>query len=447
MATPVTSTTSLTRSLRAPGLIVHYVSSVIGVGVLIIPGHAAEAAGPLSLVAWLLLIVYSYPFALIFARLSMLYPTSRGIPEFIERAFGRRPAQISSVFLVLTLLVANPVLGLAAIRYLFTIWDPDPSNLTVIGYGFLVVLASILFNLLGIKVSTRLQATLLTVLVAFLVVVIAVSLPHAEPANLTPFAPHGWGALGSALIICFFGFIGWENAAPVAEEVVDPPRTFPRAIFLAVFLVGALYFLMAVTVILVVPADVASGEQITAFTTLLKIASGQSIAIVGNIVAVVLLILATNAWVLGTSRVIYATARDGLLPAALTRVSRRNGVPYGALLFLIPGYGVFLGILALTGRDETLIITASSAAFLLIFLVTFLAARKLLVGRGIRALNMTIIVVTVVIIPFFRDSLLYAVAFFLIAFLLITMRGRTTTPEAEEPSAEEPSTEEVSSRD
>ncbi|GGN78676.1 amino acid permease [Actinoplanes lobatus] len=426
MTASETKQSSLTRSLRAPGLIVHYVTSVIGVGVLIIPGHAAAAAGPLSLLAWLILVIYSYPFALIFARLSMRHPTSRGIPAFIEHAYGRRASQVSSVFLVLTLLVANPVLGLAAFRYLYTIWDPAPSNLMVIGYGFLFVLGSILFNLLGIKVSTRVQAVLLGCLIGFLVLVIVVSLPHADTGNLTPFAPHGWMSVGSALIICFFGFIGWENAAPVAEEVVDPQRTFPRAIFLAVFLVGVLYFMMALTVVLVVPSEAASGEQITAFSTLLKIASGRSIAIVGNIVAVILLVLATNAWVLGTSRVIYATARDGLLPKVLTKVSARHSVPWAALLFLVPGYGVFLAILAISGEDETMIITASSAAFLVVFLVTFLAARKILVGRGIRALNMIVIVVTAAILPFFGESLLYAGAFFVIALGLILLRERRT---------------------
>ncbi|OLF11289.1 APC family permease [Actinophytocola xanthii] len=416
--------TELRRSIRVPGLVVHYVTSVIGTGILILPGHAAAEAGPLSLVAWVVLVIYSYPLGLVFARLSIRHPTSRGIAEFIEYAFGGRAARWTSSFLMLTLLVANPVLGLAAARYLLGSWDPEPDTLAVAGVGFLLMVGSILFNLLGVKVSGRVQGLVLGALVGFLVVVMVISLPHADPANLQPVAPHGWLAAGQALIICFFGFIGWENAAPVAEEVVEPRRTYPRAILWAVLAVGALYLAMSVTVVLVLPAGATEGSQITAFATLLQVASGREVALVGNVVAIVLLLLASNAWVMGTSRVVYSAARDGMLPSALARTSGRDAVPYAALLALVPGYAVPVGLLALTGSTETRLITATSAAFLLIFLATFLAARRLLSGRGIRLCVLLVTVGTVAILPFFGTSLLYAAALIGVAFLLTLPRGR-----------------------
>ena len=116
-----------------------------------------------------------------------------------------------------------------------------------------------------------------------------------------------------------------------------------------VLAVGALYLTMSITIMLVLPSGVGGGgRQLTAFATLLQVASGHEISQVGSVVAVVLLLLATNAWVLGTSRVIYSAARDGLLPVMLTKVSRRAGTPFAALLFLIPGYGTPIGILATT---------------------------------------------------------------------------------------------------
>src|SRR5918999_3043181 len=350
MATTQLESTNLQRSLHVPGLVAHYITSVIGVGVLILPGHAAAAAGPLSLAAWALLTLYSYPLALIFARLSVRHPTSRGIAEFIEDAFGPRAADLVAALLMLALIIANPVLGLAAARYLLNIWDATPGIPQIVLIGYLIMVGSILVNLLGLKVSSRVQTGVLTTLIGFLVIVIVIATPEAEAANLDPFAPHGWLALGQAIIICFFGFLGWENAAPVAEEVVDPHRTFPRAILLATFGVGALYLAMAVTIILVLPPGAGEGKRITAFATLLQVASGREMSQVGNVVAIVLLLLATNAWVLGTSRVVFSSAREGMLPAVLTKVSR--GVPYGALLFLIPGYGVPVGLLALTRSSE-----------------------------------------------------------------------------------------------
>lgn len=415
-------TQQLTRTLRVPGLTIHYVTSVIGTGVLILPGHAAAVAGPVSLVAWIALACYSYPLALIFAQLSTRFPTSRGIPQFVEYAFGPGPARFVSCFLVVTLLIANPVLGLAAGRYLLGIWDPNPSSGAVVGVGFLIVIGSILFNLTGVRLSSKIQGITLVVLVVFLVAVMAVAIPSAEPANLRPFAPHGWDALGSAMIICFFGFIGWENAAPVAEEVVDPARTYPRAILVAVLAVGVLYIAMAATVLLVLPPAMGEGEQITAFSTLLQVASGHSVGIVGNVVAIVLLVLATNAWVLGTSRVVYATARDGLLPRGLTRVRGRDGVPWLAILALIPGYSVPVGLLAITGSAETRLITATSSAFLLLFLVTLCSAWRLQQARGLRAGIGVVAVATAAIVPFVGVSVFYAGGLVVIAALMVAFR-------------------------
>ncbi|MFE0028545.1 APC family permease [Amycolatopsis sp. NPDC059021] len=409
---------TLQRSMGVSGLVIHYVTSVVGVGILILPGHAAAEAGPLSLLAWALLILYSYPLALTFARLSAQYPSASGIACFVSSGLGARAGRWVGSFLVLSLLIANPVLGLAASRYLLNMWDPDPSALKVVALGFAIMVGSVLFNLFGVKTSSFVQGAVLVALVTFLVVVMTIAMPSADPAHLTPFAPHGWSSIGAALIVCFFGFIGWENAAPVAEEVVDPRRTFRKAIALAVFVIGFLYLTMAATIVLVVPPGAAEGSQITAFTTLLRIVSGETLARVGGIVAVVLLLLATNAWVLGTSRMIYSSARNGLLPAALTKVSARRNVPYVALLSLIAGYGVPVGLLAVTGSTEERLITATSAAFLLIFLVTFVAAHRLLTGRGARAGNIGVGIVAAAMLPFFGTSLIYAAVLTVLALLM-----------------------------
>jgi amino acid efflux transporter len=405
----------LERTLGVPGLTVHYITSVIGTGVLILPGQAAHGAGPLSLAAWALLVAFSYPFALVFARLSVRHPTSQGIPGVIQLAFGPRWSRLTSTYLMLTLVVTNPVLGLAAARYLLSMWYPAPANLQVAAAGFGFVGLSVLFNLLGIRASARVQAAVLGALIVFLVLVMAVALPHARAARLTPVAPHGWTALGPALIICFFGFIGWENAAPVAGEVINPRRTFPRAIRRAVATVGFLYLSMALTVVLVLPRDTTGSQQITAFSTLLQIATGHALSQAGDMVAVVLLVLSMNAWTLGTSRVVYSQARTGLLPRRLARVSGRGNAPRAALLALLAGYAVPVGALMLSGRDESTLITASSAAFLLIFLISFLAARRLLEGRAIRWCIRLVTAGTLAFLPFSGVSMLYAAAIAILA--------------------------------
>ncbi|MEV6042669.1 APC family permease [Streptomyces xanthochromogenes] len=409
---------ALRRHIGVPGLVVHYLTSVLGVGLLVIPVLAWTTAGPLSLLAWGILIVYSYPFALVFAKLSTLHPTSKGVAQFVEVAFGRRAGRVAALYLLMTLLAANPVLGLIAGRYLLAALAPGASNRASLAAGALVILGCIALNLLGLKVSGRVQLGVLAVVVGVLCAVITLALPQGGTANLGPFAPHGWSALGDCLLICFFGFIGWENAAPVAEEVRDPARTFPRGILWAVCVVGVLYFAMALTVALTLPADQSTQEQLTGFTRLLRLATGADHSTLGYLVAAVLLVLTTNAWCLGTSRVVFALAREGIVPRGLSRVSPRTGTPSRAVLALVPGYSLTLGLLVATDSNESVLIKASSAAYLLVFLLAFLSAMRLVRTGPMRWTIRLVTAVTVLMLPFMGISVGYAAAMLAAAMLV-----------------------------
>ncbi|MFG2718913.1 APC family permease [Streptomyces sp. NPDC048416] len=428
----------LRRHIGVPGLVVHYLTSVLGVGLLVIPVLAWTTAGPLSLLAWAVLILYSYPFALVFARLSTLHPTSKGVAQFVEVAFGRRAGRVAALYLLMTLLAANPVLGLIAGRYLVAALAPGASNRTSLAAGAVVILACVALNLLGVRISGRVQLAVLVVVTGALCAVMVLALPRGSTAGLTPVAPHGWSALGDSLLICFFGFIGWENAAPIAEEVRDPARTFPRGILCAVCVVGVLYFAMALTVALTLPSGQNTEEGLTGFTRLVRTALGGDHTTAAYLVASVLLVLTTNAWCLGTSRVVFALAREGIVPRGLSRISPRTGTPSRAVLALVPGYSLTLGLLAATDSNESVLIKASSAAYLLVFLLAFLSAVRLVRTGPMRWTNYLVAAVTVLMLPFMGVSVGYAAAMFAVAMLVeswLTRRERgrahgATTPRA-----------------
>jgi amino acid efflux transporter len=96
-------------------LAVYYISSLVGVGMLIAPGIALRAAGPASLVAWLLLTLAALPIAGVFARLSAAYPDSAGVSYLVRRAFGWRPGTTIGFLLLVLNWTGNPILGLAAV--------------------------------------------------------------------------------------------------------------------------------------------------------------------------------------------------------------------------------------------------------------------------------------------------------------------------------------------
>ena len=406
----------LQRTVGIPGLLAYYVSSVVGVGILVIPAIAAQIAGPASLLSWLALSLLSYPFALLFAQMSIMYPDSSGIAMFVEKAFGVRLGKTVAVLLMCTMIVGNPVMGIATARYLQNILGfPDGWPLLLVSCG--MMLFSVLFNLLGLKFGSKIQTLVLLLLIIGLLGIILFAIPHARVEYLIPFAPHGWPSVGFSAVICFFSFLGWENVSSIAEEVINPQRTFNFVISWAVVIVGLLYISIASIFIMVIPPQELQGK-FTVISALLQVVSGERAAYIGSMIAVILLILSTNAWILGASRLMYSLARDSVLPNKLAYISRTTGVPANALYTLAICYTLVLLVLFLSHSDERSLINFANSNFLIVYLCASLAGIKLFRTRDIRILTLVALVATGVFLPFFRIGLLYSAAIFSLAYFL-----------------------------
>lgn len=231
----------LERRLGVTGLAVHFVCSVLGAGILILPGIALVLAGPASILAWVFLVGFSFLFAWVLARLSVEYPDCHGLPLFVRNAFGPDWERGLAALLALAMAAGViPVYGIAAARRLAAL-GLVPADAPPAVIGGAVILAAIALNLAGLQLGLRLQTAMVGVVVAVLVCAIVLAAPHARPVDVLAVPPDGWSAVGLAIAVCFFAVIGWENAAPMAEEVADPARTVPRAAMLAATLVGLLY--------------------------------------------------------------------------------------------------------------------------------------------------------------------------------------------------------------
>lgn len=376
--------TQLRKVLGTRDLIVYYMSTLVGSGILVVPGIALELAGPASLLAWLILAVVSFPIAAAFARFSAEYPSAAGTSYLIRRAFGDRLGASSGLFLLLLNLVVNPVLGLAAARYFAALmgWHGHTVILLV---GFAAMSLGVVANMLGLRLASQVQLVLVFSLIVGLVAVIVVSAPAAQPERLTPFAPYGWGAVGTAVLVCFFSFFGWEHVSHVADEVRDPQRSFPRAALIVAGIIGTLYCTLALVITLVVPPRTDT-DTTAVLAALLRFSHGEDAARFGAALAVFLIVVNINAWVLGASRLLYAMARDGAAPRRLATVSRRTGTPMAALWVVWGCYALDIGGMYVLGGDEHDLIPFASASTLVVYLLTFAAGRRLFTNRAMRTL-------------------------------------------------------------
>jgi amino acid efflux transporter len=380
-------------SLGIAGLTVHLMGSVLGAGILILPGAALHMAGPASIVAWAGLIAFSYAFAWTLVRLSIENQDCHGLALFARRAFGVPWERSIGLLLALAVITMPPTYAIAAAQYLAALslvppyWPPQ-----LIGIG--VVLLGVGLNLVGLQLGTRVQIILVSTIAAMLLTAVAAALPAANPGHLVPFAPNGWAAVGSAMALCFFSVLGWENAAPLYKEVRDPTQTLPRAVLLAVTLVGTLYLALTATIALTFAwtdeTSLASPVSIMLATTI-----GTFGRRGGDLIALVLLFVCANAWHLTLTRLLHAFSCNRMLPVWCSRTSSFSGAPVRICLLAAAAYVVLL--LGFWTYDvlAPMVMGLTSAMFLVVYAVTLLAACKLLkptTERAIAILSLTAVI-------------------------------------------------------
>src|SRR6266436_1420338 len=308
-----------------------YMSSVLGSGVLVLPGLAAQIAGPASLVAWVALSIISYPLAYTFASLSARRPESGGVYSFARESLGPGAASAVGWLFILWYVTGAPVVTVIAASYLSYAFPLTRTEIFLI--AGLLTLGAFLVNYRGIVVSSRVQLAVIVAIVGLLVTAVVASAPSVNPANFTPFLPNGYVPIGVSAALIFWSYLGYENVSNVAEEFKNPEKDFHRSILFSVIVIGLLYISVAVAT--VGTRAYTAGGSVAPFAVMLSNALGIYGAIGTAILAVIIIFGTMNAYTTGISRVIYATAKDGGLPRMLDRVNRRTQVPDRSLMLLL----------------------------------------------------------------------------------------------------------------
>ena len=343
-----------------------YVGALLGPGLLVLPGLAAAQAGPASILAWIGLLVLSGLVAVVFARFGVMHSSAAGVARYARLGLGPWAGRAVGWCFLGGIVSGAPVVCYLGAGYLAELLGAGPGLTAVAGGVMLLVVLGI--SLRGIRTSTAVQLVLVGVLVLVIGVAVVGALPSARAANWTPFAPHGWSAIGSAATVLMLSFVGWEAIAPLTDRFADPGRQLPRVIGAAFAITTVVYLALAAVTVAVLGGGAGTSVPLAG---LLSRAIGGSGSAVAAGTAVLLTIGTANAYLAGG--------------ATLARTLTGGRGPAFPRWFLAAMAASGVAGLALIGSGTVSVAAAvrvSSAFFLVVYLGCMVAGYRLLGGAA-----------------------------------------------------------------
>jgi APA family basic amino acid/polyamine antiporter len=305
-----------------------------------------------------------------YAEATVMYPEAGGSSSFARHAFNELVSFIAAWGQMLNYVITVAISAYFVPHYLAVFWEPlgeAPGD--IIG-GALLISGLALLNIRGSQESAKLNLILAVADLATQVVLVGIGVflvlsPQVLVDNVHLGVAPSWSDFALGIAVGMIAYTGIETISNMAEEAKDSGRTIPRSVGITVAVVLGLYLLIPVVALSAMPVTQdAAGHYSTALGT--EFANDPILGIVENlglsdgltealrfyvgVLAAVILLIATNAGLIGVSRLTYSMGQHRQLPEGLRQVHPRYRTPYIAILVfsavamvtLIPGKTDFL---------------------------------------------------------------------------------------------------------
>ncbi len=345
----------LRRTLGPLHLVLLGIGCILGAGIYVLPGTAAaNFAGPAVMISFVLAGTACALTALCYAELASTMPVSGSSYSYCYAAIGEVFAWGLGWILMLEYTLASSTLAVGFSSYLTSllrdfgvvvppylaaplVGGTDGFSLNVLAVLAIAAVTSVLCA--GVRQSAGANAFLVVVKVTVLVVVISVGIGAIDTANWEPFVPphegefsFGWPGIVRAASILFFAYLGFETVSTAASESRNPQRDMPVGILGALFVCTALYLAVAAVLTGVVPyRELGVADPVAVAVDRMGHPGVAVFVKVGALMGLASVLL-VNAY--GQSRITFQMSRDGMLPAAFSRVHERFRTPYRGIIML-----------------------------------------------------------------------------------------------------------------
>jgi APA family basic amino acid/polyamine antiporter len=335
--------------------------TTLSAGFFLLPGLAAEGAGPALPLAYVIAAVPLVPAIFSNIELATAMPRAGGIYYFIDRSLGPLMGTISGLgtWLALALKAAFALIGMGAYINLFL------PNLDLF---YLAIACALLFaavNLRGARRAGRFQTTMVFGLLLLLTWFMG-GIFHVRGEAFADFFRTGGGSLFATAGMVYISYVGITNVASISEEIKDPGRNLPLGVFLSLVTALLVYVVGTTVMVGVIPTDDLVGDMTPAATAAFVLAGdvGKGLMVIAALLA---FSSVANAAILSASRYPLAMSRDRMVPQFFGKLNGNN----------VPSNGVFVTvglILAFLIFFEPIKIAKLASAFqLLLFSLNCLA--------------------------------------------------------------------------
>ncbi|WP_226901688.1 APC family permease [Phycicoccus mangrovi] len=429
--------TELKRVMGPKLLLLFIVGDILGTGVYALTGEVAAEVGGAAWVPFLVAFVIATITAFSYLELVTKYPQAAGAALYTHKAFGLHFVTFIVAFTVMCSGITSASTASRAFAANFAVgFGLDADNATLVMAIALLFMGLVaLVNFRGVGESVKANIVLTCVELSGLLLVIMVGF-YALFAGRTDFSrtvvfdspgdKNAFLAVTAATSLAFFAMVGFEDSVNMAEETKDPVRNFPKMMLTGLGITGAIYVLVALFAVAIVPVgELSSGD--TPLVTVVETAA-PDIPISTLLPFISMFAVANSALInmLMASRLLYGMARQEVLPPFLGKVHRGRQTPWAAILFTT---AIAVGlIVVVTQNAEGQVISALGGTTALLLLGVFtivnvcvLVLRRDRIDRTHFVAPTVLPVIGAVLCAFFvgpwtgRDGLQYQIAGWLLA--------------------------------
>jgi len=363
---------NLKREIGVRALALAIINIMVGSGIFVIPAIIAAGLGATAILAYLVCGLLIFLIGLCFAEVGSKVTTSGGVYTYIETAFGPYAGFLANNIFWLGGCVMSDAAIANALADTMTHFFPSLNTGIVRIVFLLLVFASLtLLNIRSVKNGVRfIEFTSLGKMIP-LVILVILAIRFVEPGNLQWVIAPTVNNIGAASLLLFYAFLGFEGPVSNGGEIRNPKRTVPLGLFWGIFIVLLLYTGIQLVTQGVLGANIEAHKE-APLAAVAGIALGKSGIVMIVVVTAISMLGSLAGEILSIPRILFAGARDGLLPKPLAKVHPRFLTPHIA----ISCYTALGFLFAVSGGFRQLA-TIASAAVLIIYLGVVLASIKL----------------------------------------------------------------------